>query len=170
VGPHEPQINHVGHNPGSYSDPQRPGTPAEAIRKPGACDCTLYRGRVWRKGLHLLFAEEMLVPWAAMQTDRPLKWIEDRLENFTATVHERSQVHEAEIALDEDGRILGVKDVFIHDSGAYDNYGLTVPINSQCTLLGTYEIPNYYSEFKVAFTNKTLVSPYRGAGASTGYL
>jgi aerobic carbon-monoxide dehydrogenase large subunit len=114
------------------------------------------------------YSEEMLLPWAAMRIGRPLKWIEDRLENFTATVHERSQVHEAEIAVAEDGRILGVKDVFIHDSGAYDNYGLTVPINSQCTLLGTYEIPNYYSEFKVAFTNKTLVSPYRGAGRQHG--
>jgi aerobic carbon-monoxide dehydrogenase large subunit len=114
------------------------------------------------------YSEEMLVPWAAMQTNRPLKWIEDRLENYSATVHERSQVHEAEIALDEDGRILGVKDIFIHDSGAYDNYGLTVPINSQCTLLGTYDIPNYYSEFKVAFTNKPLVSPYRGAGRQHG--
>jgi aerobic carbon-monoxide dehydrogenase large subunit len=114
------------------------------------------------------YSEEMLLPWAAMRTGRPLKWIEDRLENFTATVHERSQVHEAEIAVAEDGRILGVKDVFIHDTGAYDNYGLTVPINSQCTLLGTYEIPNYYSEFKVAFTNKTLVSPYRGAGRQHG--
>ena len=37
-----------------------------------------------------------------------------------------------------DGRILGVKDVFLHDGGAYDPYGLTVPINSQCTLLGPY--------------------------------
>ena len=46
-----------------------------------------------------------------------------------------------------DGRILGVKDVFLHDTGAYDPYGLTVPINSQCTLLGPYVVPNYDSEF-----------------------
>ena len=42
-----------------------------------------------------------------------------------------------------DGRILGIKDVFLHDTGAYDPYGLTVPINSQCTLLGPYVVPNY---------------------------
>ncbi len=118
--------------------------------------------------LLLFYPEEMLVPWAAMRLERPVKWIEDRLENFTATIHERGQVHDAEIALTNDGKILGVRDSFIHDSGAYDNYGLTVPINSQCTLLGAYDVPNYTSEFRVAFTNKTIVTPYRGAGRQHG--
>ncbi len=118
--------------------------------------------------LLLFYPEEMLIPWASMRLERPVKWIEDRLENFTATIHERGQIHDAEIAVSNDGRILGVSDHFIHDSGAYDNYGLTVPINSQCTLLGTYDVPNYTSEFQVAFTNKTLVTPYRGAGRQHG--
>ena len=56
-------------------------------------------------------------------------------------------MHDAEMALTKDGRILGVKDRFLHDTGAYDPYGLTIPINSQCTLLGPYDIPNYESEF-----------------------
>jgi CO/xanthine dehydrogenase Mo-binding subunit len=56
----------------------------------------------------------------------------------------------------------------LHDNGAYDPYGLTVPINTQCTLLGPYHIPTYYSEFKVVFTNKTIVTPYRGAGRQHG--
>jgi len=64
--------------------------------------------------------------------------------------------------------ILGVHDVFLHDSGAYDPYGLTVPLNAQCTLLGPYKIPNYYSEFTAVFTNKTIVTPYRGAGRQHG--
>jgi len=96
------------------------------------------------------------------------KWIEDREENFFATTQERGQVHEAEIALSADGRILGVKDVFLHDTGAYDPYGLTVPINSQCTLLGPYNVPHYYSEFKAVFTTKPIVTPYRGAGRQHG--
>jgi CO/xanthine dehydrogenase Mo-binding subunit len=116
----------------------------------------------------MFYPEELIVPWLAMQLRRPVKWIEDRAENFLATTHERSQIHEAEIALAKDGRILGVHDVFLHDSGAYDTYGLTVPINSQCTLLGPYDIRNYYSEFKAVFTNKTLVTPYRGAGRQHG--
>jgi CO/xanthine dehydrogenase Mo-binding subunit len=43
-----------------------------------------------------------------------------------------------------------------------------VPINSQCTLLGPYEVPAYYSEFTVVFTNKTIVTPVRGAGRQHG--
>ncbi|MEJ2011829.1 MAG: xanthine dehydrogenase family protein molybdopterin-binding subunit [Anaerolineales bacterium] len=116
----------------------------------------------------MFYPEEMLLPWLSMKYLRPMKWIEDRSENFVATTQERSQIHEAEMALTKDGRILGVHDIFLHDSGAYDPYGLTVPINSQCTLLGCYEVPNYYSEFKAVFTNKTIVTPFRGAGRQHG--
>jgi CO/xanthine dehydrogenase Mo-binding subunit len=103
-----------------------------------------------------------------MRLNRPLKWTEDRQENFYATTQERGQVHDAEMALTHDGRILGVHDVFLFDTGAYDPYGLTIPINSQCTLLGPYDIPNYESEFTAVFTNKTIVTPVRGAGRQHG--
>lgn len=116
----------------------------------------------------MFYPEEVLIPWIAMQLGRPIKWIEDRFENFFATTHERGQIHDAELAITRDGRILGVHDVFIHDTGAYDPYGLTVPINSQCTLLGPYDVPNYYTEFTAVFTNKTTVTPYRGAGRQHG--
>jgi carbon-monoxide dehydrogenase large subunit len=116
----------------------------------------------------MFYPEEVLLPWAAMRLGRPLKWTEDRQENFFATTQERGQIHEAEIALARDGRILGVRDVFLHDSGAYDTYGLTIPINSQCTLLGPYDIPDYETEFTSVFTNKTLVTPVRGAGRQHG--
>lgn len=116
----------------------------------------------------MFYPEEVLVPWAAIQLQRPIKWIEDRSENFVATTQERGQIHDAEIALTKDGRILGVHDTFLHDAGAYVPYGLTVPLNSQCTLLGPYDIPNYYSEFTAVFTNKTIVTPYRGAGRQHG--
>ncbi len=116
----------------------------------------------------LFYPEEVVVPWVAMQLNRPIKWIEDRLEHFFATTHERGQTHDAEIALSHDGKILGIKDVFLHDTGAYNPYGLTVPINSQCTLLGPYVVPNYDSTFTAVFTNKTTVTPYRGAGRQHG--
>lgn len=116
----------------------------------------------------MFYPEEVLIPWLARKLNRPVKWIEDRRENFFATTQERSQIHEAEIALTRDGRILGVKDVFLHDAGAYAPYGLTIPINSQCTLLGQYDIANYYTEFKSVFTNKPIVTPYRGAGRQHG--
>lgn len=112
--------------------------------------------------------EEVLIPWAAMKLNRPVKWIEDRRENFVGTTQERGQVHDAEIALTRDGRILGVRDVFLHDTGAYDPYGLTVPLNTQCHVLGAYDIPNYHAEFKAVFTNKMIVTPVRGAGRPQG--
>ncbi len=116
----------------------------------------------------MFYPEEMLIPWLSLQLQRPIKWIEDRQENFVATTQERGQLHDSEIALTRDGRILGIRDVFLHDNGAYNPYGLTVPINSQCTLLGPYDIPNYYSEFKAVFTSKPTVTPYRGAGRQHG--
>ncbi|HEY6992568.1 MAG TPA: xanthine dehydrogenase family protein molybdopterin-binding subunit [Xanthobacteraceae bacterium] len=116
----------------------------------------------------MFYPEEVLLPWVAMRLGRPVKWIEDRREHFVATTHERGQIHDAEIALARDGRILGIKDVFLHDTGAYDPYGLTVPINSQCTLLGPYVVPSYDSTFTAVFTNKPIVTPYRGAGRQHG--
>jgi carbon-monoxide dehydrogenase large subunit len=116
----------------------------------------------------MFYPEEVLVPWVAIRLERPIKWIEDRAENFVATTQERGQIHDAEMALDAEGHILGVKDRFLHDTGAYDPYGLTVPLNSQCTLLGPYQVPAYLSEFTAVFTNKTIVTPYRGAGRQHG--
>jgi carbon-monoxide dehydrogenase large subunit len=116
----------------------------------------------------MFYQEEVLVPWAAMKLNQPIKWIEDRAENFVATTHERGQIHDAEIALDKDGHILGVHDVFLHDTGAYAPYGLTVALNAQANVLGLYDIQNYYSEFTAVFTNKTIVTPYRGAGRQHG--
>ncbi len=116
----------------------------------------------------MFYPEEVLIPWAAMQIGKPIKWIEDRHENFVAMNHEREQIHDAAMALAQNGKILAIKDVFLYDTGAYIPYGLTVALNAQCTLLGMYKVPNYYSEFKTVFTNKTTVSPYRGAGRQHG--
>src|SRR5205814_1596496 len=71
-------------------------------------------------------------------------------------------------AVAKHGTVLGVQDVFLHDTGAYDPSGLTGPINSECTLLGPYDIPSYESEFTAVFTNKTIVTPVRGAGRQHG--
>ncbi len=116
----------------------------------------------------MFYPEEVLIPWIALRLDLPVKWIEDRAENFVATTQERGQIHDAEIAMTRDGIILGVKDSFLHDTGAYDPYGLTVPLNSQCTVVGPYRVPAYQSEFRAVFTNKTIVTPYRGAGRQHG--
>jgi len=116
----------------------------------------------------MCYPEEILIPHAAMVLGRPVKWIEDRREHFVATNHEREQIHDAEIAVDAEGRILGVRTVFLHDAGAYIAYGLIVPIVASTQLPGPYKIPHYHAEFRAVFTNKTQVSPYRGAGRPHG--
>jgi carbon-monoxide dehydrogenase large subunit len=116
----------------------------------------------------MFYAEEMVIPWVSRKLSRPIKWIEDRRENFYVTTQEREQIHEVEMALTDDGRILGIKDNFLHDSGAYDPYGLTIPLNTQSHAMGAYDVTNFYSEVKVVFTNKMITTPIRGAGRPQG--
>jgi carbon-monoxide dehydrogenase large subunit len=116
----------------------------------------------------MFYPEEMLIPWVSMKLCRPVKWIEDRRENFYATTSERQQVHDVEIALTKDGRILGLKDDFLHDTGAFDPYGLTLPLNTQCHLMGPYVVENFSSNCTAVFTNKPIVTPVRGAGRQQG--
>ena len=67
-------------------------------------------GGAFGSKIMLFYPEEVLLPWVAIKLNRPVKWIEDRLEHFFATTHERGQIHDAEMALTRDGKILGVKD------------------------------------------------------------
>jgi len=116
----------------------------------------------------MFYAEEMVLPWLTMKLNRPVKWIEDRKENFYATTQEREQIQEVEMALTKEGRILGIKQKIIHDTGAYNPYGLTTPLNTQSHSMGPYDVQNYNSEVFVVFSNKTIVTPVRGAGRPQG--
>ncbi len=112
----------------------------------------------------LFYPDELLVPFAAMQLDRPVKWTEDRSEHFTAVNHERGQVHDVEVGFDGDGRVLALSDDFIHDAGAYTPYGIILPIITAGQVPGPYRVPNYRVRFRDVYTNATPTSPYRGAG------
>ena len=112
----------------------------------------------------LFYPDEVLVPYAAMQLGRPVKWTEDRQEHFTATNQERGQVHEVEVGFDDDGRVAALTDDFIHDGGAYTPYGIILPIITAAQVPGPYRIPNYRVRFRDMYTNATPTSPYRGAG------
>jgi aerobic carbon-monoxide dehydrogenase large subunit len=112
----------------------------------------------------LFYPDELLVPYAAMQLGRPVKWTEDRQEHFTAVNQERGQVHEIEVGFDDEGRMLALSDDFIHDGGAYTPYGIIVPIITAAQVPGPYRIPSYRVRFRDMYTNATPTSPYRGAG------
>lgn len=109
------------------------------------------------------YGEEALIPWIAMQIEAPIKWVEDRWENFVSATMERSQTHRVAVGFDDDGRIAVVHDVFEHDQGAYC-VGLQVPTITLSTLPGPYRIPNIHSELIACYTNMVPTSSLRGAG------
>ena len=65
------------------------------------------------------YPEDYLIPYAALMLKRPVKWIEDRLENLMACNHSREQIYEMEMALKKDGTILGIKVLLSNDQGGY---------------------------------------------------
>jgi aerobic carbon-monoxide dehydrogenase large subunit len=116
----------------------------------------------------MFFPEEILVPHAAITLGCPVKWTEDRREHLIAANQERGQIHEVEVGVDAEGRIVALRDRFVHDAGAYTPYGIVVPIITSTQLPGPYRLRNYTVEFEVAYTNTAIVTPYRGAGRPHG--
>jgi carbon-monoxide dehydrogenase large subunit len=110
------------------------------------------------------FTELVLAAWLAHEHGRPVKWTEDRSEHLRAAHHARDQVHDVELALSRDGTIVGLRDRFTVDSGAYNPHGLGQAYNSATHLVGPYRVPAVDVECAVIFTNKVNFAPYRGAG------
>lgn len=111
------------------------------------------------------YPEDFLVPFAAMKTERPVKWIEDRRESFIATNHSREMSCEVEIAARKDGTLIGMRAHLWADLGAYvRTNGGVVPAKAAQMLPGPYRILNYACEVHALVTNKTPVGTYRGPG------
>jgi carbon-monoxide dehydrogenase large subunit len=112
----------------------------------------------------LTYAEDLLVPVIAKAISRPVKWIEDRREHLIASYHERLQIHDLEMALSEEGRILGIRGHFLYDTGAYTPWGPVVPLLTMVNIPGPYKVPNYKVECDIVYTNTVPTAPVRGAG------
>ena len=108
--------------------------------------------------------DEILVPYAAMQLDRPVKYIEDRVENFIGASQERAQIHEISLAAKKDGTVLGLRDSFIHDTGAFIPYGIAIAQVASTSIAGPYRIPDIWVEMTLVYTPCVQVTPYRGCG------
>ena len=119
-------------------------------------------GGFGQKGI--LVVEELLVPFAAHDLGRPVRWIADRFENLTADAHAREQIHHITLGADADGTLVAVKDHIIVNLGARNMVGLVVPYNALCHLIGPYQVANADLEATGVLTNTTFTSPYRGAG------
>ncbi len=112
--------------------------------------------------------EELAIPAAALLLGRPVKWIEDRFESFTATVLERDQDWDMEAAFDAEGRLLGIRGRLCYDHGAATPYGIALPFNAATNLIGPYDLPAFRIAIELCLTNKTPAAPTRGAGRPQG--
>jgi carbon-monoxide dehydrogenase large subunit len=112
----------------------------------------------------MFYPDEVLIPWASMQLERPVKFVEDRIEHFIGSAHERKQIHEIDVAATSDGVVLGLRDRFLHDTGAYIPYGIAIAQVAATQLPGPYRVPNFSVEFTAVYTNTVPVTPYRGCG------
>jgi carbon-monoxide dehydrogenase large subunit len=119
-----------------------------------------------------MFREELAVCVLAMKLGRPVRWVEDRWENLTASVHAREQVHEVEAAVSSDGVILALKARVTADLGDASTYfvGISPQLVTVSAMTGPYRIPNYSYELRCVVTNKCPSGAYRGFGRSTAAL
>jgi aerobic carbon-monoxide dehydrogenase large subunit len=112
-----------------------------------------------------VYAEEMLALALAKRLGRPVKWTEERGENYLATHHGRDQIQEMELAADEDGKIHGYRAHIMVNMGAY----LMIitpgtPLLGAFVYCGAYGGEAYEFECTGVFTNTTPTDAYRGAG------
>jgi carbon-monoxide dehydrogenase large subunit len=113
-----------------------------------------------------IYPEETVCMWAARRLGVPVRWTSDRREAFQADAHGRDHVTRAELALDADHKITGLRVRTIANLGAYmSTFSSSVPTYLYATLLsGQYDIPAIYAEVDAVYTNTTPVDAYRGAG------
>jgi CO/xanthine dehydrogenase Mo-binding subunit len=112
----------------------------------------------------LFYPDELLVPMAAMQLGRPVKYVEDRRENFVGSSQERTQIHFIELHAKKSGEVVALRDSFLHDTGAFIPYGIAVAQVASTSIAGPYRIPHIWVEFTAVYTPTVPVTPYRGCG------
>jgi aerobic carbon-monoxide dehydrogenase large subunit len=117
-----------------------------------------------------LYPEELFVCAAAQRLRRAVKWTSDRMEDLTANSQGFDEIVDAELALDNEGRITALRAEVIGDLGAYSIYPWTAalePIQVVSFLPGPYRIQNYRGRVRGAATSKAPLGPYRGVGRPT---
>jgi len=112
-----------------------------------------------------VYPEHALVVWASRKIGRPVKWQEDRSEGFVSDNQGRDHLTRAELALDDQGRFLGLRVFILANIGAYlSPFGCFVPTRSTDLVSGLYAIGAIHINVKGVCTNTVPVCAYRGAG------
>lgn len=111
------------------------------------------------------YREYPLVLEAARQLGRPVKWTGDRTEHFLVDAHGRDNVAEAEMAMDSEGRFLGLRVKLIANLGAYAHQvGPLIPFVGATMSTGVYDIQALDVSILGVYTNTVPLDAYRGAG------
>jgi carbon-monoxide dehydrogenase large subunit len=112
------------------------------------------------------FCESAMVLWAAKHAGRPVKWLAGRSETFVSDPHGRDHVTKAEMALDANGKTLGVRIRTVANMGAYlQDFGPRIATAAGGRINGTvYDIQALNVQVKCVFTNTCPTDAYRGAG------
>jgi len=112
------------------------------------------------------YADEALTALAAKEVERPVKWTATNTETYLTDAQGRGHETRGEMALDEDGNILGFRVDTKANIGAYlSTFAPSIPTYLYGTLLsGQYDMPAIHCRVEGAFTNVPPVDAYRGAG------
>ncbi|HQT77395.1 MAG TPA: xanthine dehydrogenase family protein molybdopterin-binding subunit [Rhodopila sp.] len=113
-----------------------------------------------------LYPEWVMLLWCARKLGRPVKWVEERGEDFVSTAQGRDNISRARLALDADGRFLALDVSTIAGLGAYMSAGGPgSSTNAPAAAMGGgYVIPAIFMDVRAAFTNTAPIDAYRGAG------
>jgi len=113
-----------------------------------------------------VYPEDALVLWASRRCGgRPVKWVSSRSEAFLSDAHGRDQVVTGELALDEHGKILGLRVDALHDMGSHVfDASMVVPLFALKLAPGVYQVPAVHAAGRAVLTNTPPLQPYRGAG------
>lgn len=109
-------------------------------------------------------AEEVLLPWLARRTGRPVRWVPPRSTDMVGLGHSRAQVQTVELAGRPDGTIESLSAEILSDAGAYPVLGPVLAANTGRLMGGAYRIPSLSWSTRSVVTNTTPVVAYRGAG------
>jgi carbon-monoxide dehydrogenase large subunit len=112
-----------------------------------------------------IYPEEALVTWACKKVGRPIKWICERSESFVSDFNGRDQYAKASIAVNEDGKVLGLKVESNYNLGCQLGPSTAHPALIGARMLsGVYDIPAMHVVVRGLFTNTQTLTTYRGAG------
>ena len=112
------------------------------------------------------YPDEAIASWASMQVGRPVKWTATRSETYITDAHGRDHVTHGEMAIDANGKFIGLRVDTYAAMGAYlSTFAPAVPTYLYGTLMsGEYDLAAIHCHVYGVFTHTVPVDAYRGAG------